>query len=187
MSSRRQQLLDSAAMLFAERGFHGVSVNDIGEACGVSGPAIYKHFTGKEELLAHSLTSISERLLAEGRRRLADSDNPRLALESLIDWHVQFALTEPALIIIQEREWPNLHDDARSAVRQLQVDYLNLWVDTLSTVRPDWDRPTARAAAQAVFGLINSTPYSARIDQAEMRALLQQMALGALVRSAPQA
>ena len=71
MTTRREQLLDTAAELFAERGFHGVSVNDIGEACGISGPALYKHFNSKDDLLAQSLTSTSERLLAEGKSRIS--------------------------------------------------------------------------------------------------------------------
>ena len=42
--SRRQEILDIAAEEFARRGFHGVSIADLGRACGVSGPALYKHF-----------------------------------------------------------------------------------------------------------------------------------------------
>ena len=57
-----------AARLFAERGFHGVSVGDIGKAVGVSGPALYKHFDSKDAVLAEMLVAISERLLAEGQR-----------------------------------------------------------------------------------------------------------------------
>ena len=38
------QILRQAARLFAERGFRGTSVDDIGAACGISGPALYKHF-----------------------------------------------------------------------------------------------------------------------------------------------
>ena len=60
-----------AARLFAERGFHGVSVGDIGKAVGVSGPALYKHFDSKDAVLAEMLVAISERLLAEGQERVA--------------------------------------------------------------------------------------------------------------------
>ena len=52
MSPRRQQILDIAADLFAQRGFHGVSVADLGAACGISGPALYKHFPSKDAVLA---------------------------------------------------------------------------------------------------------------------------------------
>lgn len=180
MTSRREQILSSAAHLFAQRGYLGVSVADIGEACGISGPALYKHFTDKDQLLAESLTSISERLLTEGTARVAQADSSTSALESLIDWHVSFALTEPTLIIVQEREWSNLTGEAQSQVRGLQRAYIDLWVDALIEVRPGWDRATARAAAQAVFGLINSTPHSARIDTEGMRSLLSQLARDAL-------
>ena len=67
MTPRRQQILDIAADLFASRGFHGVSVAELGSACGVSGPALYKHFESKDAMLAEMLVTISETLLAEGR------------------------------------------------------------------------------------------------------------------------
>lgn len=179
--NRRDQILDTAAGLFAERGFHGVSVNDIGEACGISGPAIYKHFAGKDDLLAQSLTSISERLLSEGRRRRSEAPDDSAALDALIAWHVEFALTHPALIVIQDREWSNLSESAQHAVRELQLAYIDAWVATLQALRPGLDRGTARAAAQAVFGLINSTPHSARISPDAMARLLASMARAALL------
>jgi AcrR family transcriptional regulator len=180
VTARRQQILDTAAELFAERGFHGVSVHDIGKACGISGPALYKHFSGKGELLAASLTDISETLLKEGAARAAEADSPRAALDALIDWHVDFALGHRALIVVQDREWTNLGAAARRDVRALQLSYIDIWVDTVLALRPELDHATARAAVQATFGLLNSTPHSARIKPPQMRALLVRMANDAL-------
>ena len=59
MTTRREQILGTAAELFAARGFHGVSVADLGAACGISGPALYKHFVSKDAVLAEMLVSIS--------------------------------------------------------------------------------------------------------------------------------
>ena len=181
MTDRRQQILDTAAELFAERGFHGVSVHDIGSACGISGPALYKHFTGKDELLSSSLTDISETLLKEGSARVAAAESPGDALDALIDWHVEFALGHPALIVVQDREWTNLASAARRDVRALQLSYIDIWVDTVQALRPDLDHATTRAAVQATFGLLNSTPHSARIKPTEMRALLIEMAHRSLI------
>ena len=180
MTDRRQQILDTAAELFAERGFHGVSVHDIGAACGISGPALYKHFSGKDELLSASLTDISETLLKEGSARAAAAESPSEALDALIEWHVEFALGHPALIVVQDREWTNLAPAARRDVRALQLSYIDVWVDTVQTLRPELDHGTARAAVQATFGLLNSTPHSARIKPAAMRTLLARMAHDAL-------
>ena len=180
MTGRRQQILDTAAELFAERGFHGVSVHDIGAACGISGPALYKHFNGKGELLAASLTDISETLLKEGSARASAATSPSEALDALIDWHVDFALGHRALIVVQDREWTNLDTAARRDVRALQLSYIDIWVDTVQALRPELDQATTRAAVQATFGLLNSTPHSARIKPPEMRALLIEMAHRAL-------
>ena len=68
--TRREQILATAADLFAARGFHGVSVDDLGAACGISGPALYRHFASKDAVLAEMLVSISERLLEVGRERV---------------------------------------------------------------------------------------------------------------------
>lgn len=181
MPSRRQQIIDTAAELFAQRGFHGVSVNDIGAACSISGPALYKHFPSKQALLAASLTEISETLLAEGRQRVAAAADAPAALAALIDWHIDFALSQPSRIVIQDREWPNLDDEARASVRRTQLAYIDVWVNILAGLRPGLDRPAARAAVQAGFGLLNSTPHSARLAEAEMRDLLRDMALAALM------
>jgi AcrR family transcriptional regulator len=178
--SRRQQILDTAAELFASRGFHGVSVNDIGAACGISGPALYKHFPSKQALLAASLTEISETLRDVGRQRVDDAKDAPAALTALIEWHIDFALTHPSLIVIQDREWSNLDEETQAAVRRLQLAYIDIWVDVLSELRPDLDRPTARAMVQAGFGLLNSTPHSARLAESTMRRLLLDMATSAL-------
>lgn len=178
--SRRDQILARSAQLFAERGFHGVSVDDIGTACGISGPALYRHFAGKDAILAQMLVQISAELVDEGSRRRMAAADPRAALDALVAWHIEFALTHPALIVVQKREWTNLPVEDRNAVRTLQRSYIDCWVDVVRLLRPELDRPTARACVQAVFGLLNSTPHSARISRARMSELLQQMALAAL-------
>jgi AcrR family transcriptional regulator len=182
-SPRRDQILDRAATLFAERGYHGVSVHDIGAACDISGPALYRHFSGKAAILTEMLVGISEQLLAVGRERAAATDSADIALGALIGWHVEFALGHPALIVVQEREWANLPTDGQAAVRALQVAYIDVWVDVVRRLRPELDRRTARAAVQAAFGLLNSTPHSARIGSAAMSTLLTAMARAALLGS----
>lgn len=177
---RRQQILDLAAELFASRGFHGVSVADLGSAAGISGPALYKHFPSKDAILAEMLVSISEELLRVGRERVAAAGSPRPALEGLVAWHVEFALAHRALIVVQDRDWSSLPDDAREQVRALQLAYVDLWAEQLRAHDSRLTLATARASAHAAFGLINSTPHSSRLPRPQMQALLEAMALRAL-------
>src|SRR6266496_3786934 len=55
--NRKALLADSAAELFRKHGYHQVGVNDIAAAAGVTGPAVYRHFRGKQDILAHVLLS----------------------------------------------------------------------------------------------------------------------------------
>ncbi|MDR7302289.1 SACE_7040 family transcriptional regulator [Haloactinomyces albus] len=178
--SRRDQILQAASELFARYGFHGVGIDDIGAAVGVSGPALYRHFRSKDAMLAEMLTGISDKLLLGGRSRVDTAGDPEAALDELVRWHVEFALTNPALITVHLRDLDSLSEPDRHRVRESQRSYVEVWVRVLRTVRQDLDEHTARAAAHAVIGLINSTPYSAHLDVAAMSALLHRMALDAL-------
>ena len=172
---------DLAAQQFAERGSRAVGVDDVGAAVGVTGPAIYRHFASKDAMLAEMLVRISEYLLAGGSERVADAGaDPAGQLRALIAFHVDFALDNPALITVQDRDLTSLPDAEAAQVRRLQRRYVEVWVAVLARLHPTADAATCRARAHAVFGLINSTPHSAgRLDRAAMAALLAQMAWAA--------
>lgn len=175
---RREQLLGVAAGLMAERGYHGVSINDLGAAVGVSGPALYRHFANKRAVLGEMLVGISQRLLDGGRMRVAAGGG----LPALLEFHVEFALAEPDLIRVQDRDLASTTAADRSRVRRLQRAYVELWVGQLRAVRPDLAEAGARARVHAVFGLLNSTPYAGRgLDRAQMAQLLRGLGSAALL------
>ncbi|MGC4999312.1 TetR/AcrR family transcriptional regulator [Streptomyces sp. DT195] len=184
--TRRQQILREAARLFAERGFHGVGVDEIGAAVGISGPGLYRHFPGKDAMLAELLVGISGQLLTGARRRLAETDGHAGAsevLDSLIEGHIDFALDDRPLITLHDRELDRLRDSDRKLVRQLQRQYVELWVGVVREAHPTLTEPAARSAVHSVFGLLNSTPHLGRAGTLPGRAvtatLLHRMARGA--------
>ena len=61
---RRRQLLGVATELFADRGFHATSMEDIAEAAGVTKPVLYQHFPSKRALYRELLDDV-DRLLTE--------------------------------------------------------------------------------------------------------------------------
>jgi AcrR family transcriptional regulator len=179
-STRREQILATAAELFAQKGFHGVSIAELGAACGFSGPALYRHFRSKDAVLAEMLVSISDELLHEGRERVRQNETPAQALRALIDWHASFALAHQALIVVQDRDWSALPREAREKVRETQLDYVEVWVRQLRALDDSLSAEAARASVHATFGLLNSTPHSTFLEAAEMHALLCRMAERAL-------
>ena len=127
------------------------------------------------------LVGISEHLLAGGRAA-RPADDPHATLAALVDFHVDFALREPELIVVQDRDLANLPESARRRVRLLQRTYVEIWVDTLREVHPGdvrRSRPDRRArgvrSAQlhAVLGQMGG-PGALGVD------VLRRMALAAL-------
>jgi AcrR family transcriptional regulator len=177
-SPRRAEILAAAAELFARRGYHGVSIGDLGRAVGLTGPALYRHFRGKDAVLAEMLLDISERLLTEGSRRAAATGDPARALDALLRWHVAFALDHPALITVHERELDNVPEPQRREIRRMQRAYVEQWVGVLRDLDAELADDRARAAVHAAFGLLNSTPHSA--GGLGRDALLHAMAAAAL-------
>ncbi|GAB3148382.1 helix-turn-helix domain-containing protein [Micromonospora sonneratiae] len=181
--SRRDEILEIAVGLFAARGYHGVSMDDIGAAAGVTGPALYHHFAGKEAMLVAALIPVSEELLAGGRSRVAERpSDPRGALESLIDFHVEFALANPAVIALHLNELDRLPEEPRRQIRRLQRLYVEEWVSTLTALHAGLSAAEARVLAHSAFGLMNSTPFlGGEVDRQRRAALLRAATLAALL------
>nr|WP_264669979.1 TetR/AcrR family transcriptional regulator [Arthrobacter sp. VKM Ac-2550] len=184
-ASRRAALLSAAAKLFAERGFNGVSIEDLGSAAGVSGPAVYRHFSSKHAVLSALLTGVSQDLLDGGQAVVENSPGPEEALRGLIEFQVDFALRNPDVIRVHDRDLDSLPPEDSQAVRALQRAYVEVWVAVLSRVLPGQEPARLRVRAHAAFGLINSTPHITHRgkpvrDKIWRRNLLEQMAWAAL-------
>jgi AcrR family transcriptional regulator len=180
-ADRRSALLHAAAALFAQRGFERVSLEDLGAAVGISGPAVYRHFANKQAVLAALLIDVSRELAAGADTVLDSSADAATALRSLIAFHVDFALSNPDVIVVQDRDLDSLQPDDRDLVRSLQRGYIEAWVGALAAIHSSTPTGELRIRARATFGLINSTPHSARTSpKAAVRTLLESMALAAL-------
>jgi AcrR family transcriptional regulator len=180
--TRRDEILQIAVGLFAVRGYHGVSMDDIGAAAGVTGPALYHHFAGKEAMLAAALDPVSRQLLDGGRDRIArHPGDPAATLVALVDFHVDFALANPAVITLHMHELDRLPEEPRRQIRRLQRLYVEEWVTVLTALRGDLDPTEARVLAHAAFGLMNSTPFAGgEVDAGRQAALLRAATLAAL-------
>ncbi|WP_025273005.1 TetR/AcrR family transcriptional regulator [Haloglycomyces albus] len=185
-SRRRREILDVAVRLFAQHGYYGVSMDDIGAAANITGPALYHHFKdGKEQMLAEALVPVSERMLDGGKRCVSTADrDPRQTLEALVDYHVSFAVESPEIIIVHLQELDRLPESTRREVRKLQREYVEQWVNVLVDLHIGMKPEEARVLAHGAFGLMNSTPYQAVGEQVSARdivTLLKEATLSALL------
>lgn len=180
-ANRRVELMRHAAALFAARGFAAVSTVELGEAVGMSGPALYNYFPSKDALLTELLVDASTRLLAGARAIVSEGGEPASVLAGLVRFHLDFATTDPDIIRIQDRELPQLPEGPNHEVRSLQRQYVQEWDVVLAKLRPDMRADERQTRLLGTFGLLNSTPHSAEPSGPDAGAILARMALGALL------
>jgi AcrR family transcriptional regulator len=182
-AERRDQILNAAARLFAQRGFSNVSLEDLGTAVGVSGPAVYRHFPSKDAVLAELMIAGSRRTTDGGEEAVAGTSNDKAALKALVAFHTSIVLRDRDMFRIQDREITRLSNSDAQKVRQLQRTYVDLWMSVLSRVQPDLPASIIRTKVQATFGLLNSTPHSTSrgSDIEASKRLLEAMAMSALL------
>lgn len=94
---RRDEILRAAETCFTERGYHGTTVDDIAERCGLSKGAIYWHFPGKRELFLALFDQYRE-MLVEVRRSAAATASAPDGLRSILR-HAIFGLTDVVSLV----------------------------------------------------------------------------------------
>jgi AcrR family transcriptional regulator len=175
---RREAVLDAAEQLFVERGFHGVSVDDLGAAAGISGPGLYRHFASKDALLMAVLDRIWDRLRPAVEQ--PDTVDATAALELLLQAQLDLAFEQPAALVLLVRELKHLPDDYRALARRNHRRYVAAWAGAITAVRPEVSSAQAHALALAVHGLIDSATLRRQAMPAEMgpdehRAMLERL------------
>jgi AcrR family transcriptional regulator len=174
---RKAAILAAARQLFGERGFHAVGMNDIGAAAGISGPGIYRHFAGKEELLDATLRDASEQLWAHIGIGIGEGSQ----LDAFVRAHVRFAIANSDLISLWYQESQNLPPEGQIEQRRSQRRYIERWVDELLVRRPELDDVAARLMVRAAIGLIHSLRHSDQLlDPNTTENMLTAMAMASL-------
>lgn len=167
-------LLQAAADLFSSRGYHAVGIDDIGEAAGISGPGVYRHFSSKQALL-QSLCDLAV-------SRMLDAARSAEGLEALVDLHVRFVVKEQALIRVWLREQWALDKEARRASNVQLRNYEKVWREALAPRRPDLADDAVALVVSTVLGMLNTTSHiESPLPTEHRRALLQRLALSALL------
>jgi AcrR family transcriptional regulator len=154
--ARDRQILDAAAALFYEKGFHGVGVDEIGKQVGISGPALYRHFAGKDEILATLFNEAMDELISA---TAAVFDDPHRDLERLIRHHVEFSISHRHLVNVYQREDRSLVEPWRRHFDRRMRQYASRWEATLRRCFPDASDQHIAAGTQAALGLIHSVAY----------------------------
>lgn len=179
--SRREELLTAAVDLFRRRGFRGVGIDEIGEAVGISGSAVYRHFGAKTDILVDAYDRAGARVAVGAEEALAHARSPVEALAGLTGSYARVALDNVDLIVVTSREGAGLPASERPRFSRRRRALRDTWVGVLRQGRSDLSEPEARLLVATTLALITSAGAAmARGDQlaGEVSALALAYCLG---------
>lgn len=162
-ASRREELLAAATRLFRDRGYHAVSMEDIGAAAGIAGPSIYRYFPGKSAILVAAGYRMADRLARTAEAAIGDAADPTDAIERLTASYVDTVLRSDNLMATFANEIGNLPDRDRKELVRVQRDYVARWIRLVRTVTPGLPEPDARITVHAALTVVNDLARTPRI------------------------
>lgn len=121
--SKRDKILQHAAILFTEQGFAGSSMRELALRVGVEPSTLYSHISGKDELLREICFACAKRFTDGMLAILEQCSSPKKQLEALIDLHIDIAISDLSSITVFNDEWKHLDTEHLIEFKALRRDY----------------------------------------------------------------
>jgi AcrR family transcriptional regulator len=145
-ASRRDELLDLAATMFAERGLRATTVRDIADSAGILSGSLYHHFSSKEEMVDELLRGFLDWLFMRYEEIVATEPNPLERLKGLFMASFEAIEDRHAQVVIYQDEAKRLMGQPRfSYVEERNKEQRKMWLALLNQgvdegyFRPDID------------------------------------------------
>ena len=144
--TRRDELLELAATMFAARGLRATTVRDIADSAGILSGSLYHHFSSKEEMVDELLRGFLDWLFERYQEIVATEPNPLERLKGLFMTSFEAIADRHAQVVIYQDEAKRLSSHERfSYVEERNKEQRKMWVDVLNQgieegcFRPDID------------------------------------------------
>jgi len=175
---RKEQIIKAAGDLFYRRGYQNVSTGAIAESVGITAGALYRHFSGKQDLLAEALIDVFER----GTTVVQDDD--KSDLEGMVAGLAATAAARRDLGILWNREARHLDDERRDRLQERFFAFFERFSSRLHVLRPELSKDDANLLSWCALGVFTSPSYhSTPMDLPQVVELLTQT--GMAVCTAP--
>lgn len=128
---RKEEILAIACRLFSQKGYHGTTIRDISEACGILAGSLYSHINTKEDLL-FEITNRGADGFYHSLLPIVESDLPieqkfRLAVRA----HIQVVEDNLEAATVFFHEWKALTGERFAQIQAKRDRYEQLWAAML--------------------------------------------------------
>ena len=129
--STRERILRAAVEIFAEKGYHGAGMTELGDAANIRRGALYYHIGSKEELLFDLCKRHVDVALQRGREAVARSDDPGEQFVLLVREHLHTLADRRPDVVVAEREMHALTGERAAQLAKIRREYQDLFTSVL--------------------------------------------------------
>ena len=107
-TSRKQEIIQTAARLFKEKGYSAVTMRDLAATMGIKAASLYNHINSKQEILKEIIISIAEEFTNGMEQILLSPENAVTKLKSIISLHVEITANNTFGMASLNNDWMHL-------------------------------------------------------------------------------
>ncbi|MGY3795508.1 TetR/AcrR family transcriptional regulator [uncultured Aquimarina sp.] len=121
--SRKQEIVNAAAILFKEKGYSAVTMRDLATAMGIKAASLYNHIQSKQEILSTIIIELAEEFTT-GMNQIVNSDHSAIQkLENIISLHIDVTLRNSDGLASLNNDWMHLEEDNLLYFEKMRNDY----------------------------------------------------------------
>lgn len=137
VKERRQQIIEGAVTLFAQKGFHKTTTREIAKACGLSIGSLYEYIQTKEDVLYLVCENIHNSLEGVIRKAIRPEMNGLAALRSAIGAYFTLMETMRSSILLIYQETKSLPKEKRELVFEREEEIMKLFINVMELGKQD--------------------------------------------------
>jgi AcrR family transcriptional regulator len=180
---RREALLSVSAQQFAEKGFSGTSLSDIGASVGITKSAVMRHFSSKEGLLEAAFARLADNITESIYREITNDVTPQALLSGMVSNYSALAIRNADLVVVNMTELRCLPTAYQHERRRSQRMYVDEMARAIHDTEPELSQKESRLRAQALYSIINEVVVERRL--VAMQGLEQSLAVLAMAAARP--
>jgi AcrR family transcriptional regulator len=173
--ARREQILDVSVQVFAQRGFHSTSMNDVAEAAGVTKPVLYQHFDSKQDLYLALIDEAGNRLRTAISKAVVGATNGKMQTEAGFKAYFRWVSDDHDAFLLLFGSRASRDEESTKAIRRITAEAAQAIAPLIAV---DIEPEHQRTLAQGLVGLAEgvSRHLVERGDTFDPEALGQQIA-----------
>ena len=154
---KRRRVMEAAARLISEKGYHETSMRDIAGELGMSAASLYHYFPGKEDLVVALQSECFSEIVNLAKDRVRNVTDPTERLYTFVSNHMTYFVEHIALIRVLLHEDCCLSKANREIIKQFKQEYAQFCEDLIQALPREGGAPhiDSRVIVFSLFGMMN--------------------------------